>query len=73
MNTYTKSLKRQYGSNHIVPDTIFLNKKYELLVEIVINIRSLEVKYGSNRNVPDAVFTEHLSTKIYMRLGGNLY
>ena len=52
-----RSLKRQYGSNHNVPDIIFLNKKiHELLVEIDITIRSFEGKYGSNRNVPDAVF-----------------
>ena len=56
MNIYIRSLKRQYGSNHIVPDTIFWIKKNELLVEICIIIRSLEEKYESNCIVPETVF-----------------
>ena len=52
-------MKGQYGSDHIVPDTIsWINfwtpRKNELSVEICI--RSLEGQYGSNRNVTDTVF-----------------
>ena len=59
MNISIRYLKGQYGSDHIVPDTIsWINfwtpRKNELSVEICI--RSLEGQYGSNRNVPDTVF-----------------
>ena len=37
MNIYTRSLKRQYGSNHIVPDIIFWNKKMLIHIVYLVN------------------------------------